>query len=114
MCIPQTHSPLLCTLSLRSAVSRHEETTVRRKTIGVIVIITLSILVAPLAAGTQPRVKVPRIGWLSSGFPPSEADFQRSSFLQGLRELGWVEGQNIVIERRYAEENYDRLPALAA
>jgi putative ABC transport system substrate-binding protein len=94
---------------------RHEKTTVRLKTIGGIVIITLSILVAPLAAGAQPRAKVPRIGWLSFGFPPSEAEAarQQSPFLQELRKLGWVEGQNIAIEWRYAEENDERLRALA-
>jgi putative tryptophan/tyrosine transport system substrate-binding protein len=81
---------------------------------GCLVTLTLSLLAAPLATMAQPRAHVPRIGWLSSGFPPSEADLQRSSFLQGLRELGWVEGQNITIERRYAEEHADRLPALAA
>jgi putative ABC transport system substrate-binding protein len=87
---------------------------VRLKTVGVIVTIILSILAAPLAAGAQPRAKVPRIGWLASGFPPSEAARQQSPFLQGLRELGWVEGQNVVIEYRWAEGNQERLPELAA
>jgi len=83
--------------------------------VGFLVTLALSLLAAPLAATAQPRANVPRIGWLSAGFPPSDDDRQRSSsFLQGLRELGWVEGQNIAIERRYAEENADRLPALAA
>jgi len=82
--------------------------------VGFLVTLALSLLAAPLAATAQPRANVPRIGWLSAGFPPSAADLQRSPFLQGLRELGWVEGQNITIERRYAEENADRLPALAA
>ena len=86
----------------------------RLKTVGVIVTLTLSILAAPLAAGAQPRAKVPRVGWLASGFPPSEAARQQSPFWQGLHELGWAEGQNIAVEWRYAEENYDRLPALAA
>ena len=82
--------------------------------VGFLMTLALSLLAAPLAATAQPRANVPRIGWLSSGFPPSDADLQRSPFLQGLRELGWVEGQNIAIERRYAEENADRLAALAA
>ena len=86
----------------------------RRSAGGLIVTLALTLLVAPLAAVAQPRAKVPRIGWLASGFPPAEADRQRSPFLQGLRELGWVEGQNITVEWRYAEENYDRLPALTA
>jgi len=82
--------------------------------VGCLVTLTLGLFAAPLVATAQPRAHVPRIGWLSSDFPPSDAALQRSSFLQGLRELGWVEGQNIAIERRYAEENADRLPALAA
>lgn len=87
----------------------------RLKTVGVIVTLTFSILTAPLAAGAQPRAKVPRIGVLASGFPPSdEAARQQSPFWQGLYELGWVEGQNIAVEWRYAEEHYDRLPALVA
>jgi ABC-type uncharacterized transport system substrate-binding protein len=92
----------------------HEDSTMRRSAGGLIVTLALTILVAPLAAVAQPRAKVSRIGWLASGFPPAEADRQRSPFLQGLRELGWVEGQNITVEWRYAEENYDRLPALTA
>ena len=79
-----------------------------------LVTLTLGLFAAPLVAMAQPRAHVPRIEWLSSDFPPSDAALQRSSFPQGLRELGWVEGQNITIERRYAEENADRLPALAA
>jgi putative tryptophan/tyrosine transport system substrate-binding protein len=82
--------------------------------VGLLVPLALSLLAAPLAATAQPRANVPRIGWLSSGFPPSAASLQGSPFVQGLRELGWVEGQNIAIERRYAEEHADRLAALAA
>ena len=84
-------------------------------TIRCIMTLMLSLLAASLAVQAQPRAKVPRIGWLSSGFPPADTDRQRSAaFLHGLRELGWVEGQNLAIERRYAEENAERLAALAA
>src|SRR5262245_27258151 len=86
----------------------------RHSAVGFLVTLALSLFVAPLAATAQPRANVSRIGWLSSSFPPSEDDRQRSPFLQGLRELGWVEGQNIAMERRYAEGNADRLPALVA
>jgi len=86
---------------------------VRRTTVGVIVTLTLSILAVPLAASAQPRAHVPRIGWLASGFPPSEAARQQSPFLQGLRELGWVEGYNVVMEYRWAEGHHERLPELA-
>ena len=71
------------------------------------------LLAAPLAAGAQPVGKVPRVGFLrvtsASDRPPL-----LDAFRQRLRELGWVEGQNIVIDYRYAEDRVDRLPDLAA
>jgi ABC-type uncharacterized transport system substrate-binding protein len=79
----------------------------------------LSILVAVvlLALGVrteaqQPK-KVPRIGGLYAGTPSTQLA-RMEAFRQGLRELGYVEGKNIIIEYRYAEGKYDRLPALAA
>ena len=63
----------------------------------------------PLIARAQP-VKIHRIGYLSAGtYNPRLYDF----FRQGLKELGWIEGQNIAIERRYAEGQPDKLPDLA-
>src|SRR5262249_44156628 len=54
------------------------------------------------------------IGVLGLGSPPSASDWkQRSPFLQELRELGWLEGQTIAIEYRWATGHVDRLPALA-
>ena len=58
-------------------------------------------------------MKVPRIGYLSVSSLSDMAD-RIEAFRQGLRELGYVEGKNIVIEWRYAEGKVDRLPALAA
>src|SRR5215510_4121181 len=70
-----------------------------------------------LAAGTfaqgQQATKVPRIGFLSAS-SPSVISARVEAFRQGLRELGYVEGKNIVIEWRWAEGKPDRLPDLAA
>jgi putative tryptophan/tyrosine transport system substrate-binding protein len=66
-------------------------------------------------AAAQPPEKVPRVGYLLGG---SHSDPQRQrlleAFRQGLRELGYMEGQNIAIESRWAEGKDDRFPALAA
>ena len=71
-------------------------------------------LVRPLAAGAQAASLI-RIGLLAPA-SPSEPQVLRlvQAFRQGLRELGYVEGQNIAIEFRWAEGQYDRLPGLAA
>jgi hypothetical protein len=57
--------------------------------------------------------KVHRIGYLASRSAAAATRFVEA-FRQGLRELGWVEGQNIVVEYRFADGNFDRLPNLAA
>jgi putative ABC transport system substrate-binding protein len=71
----------------------------------------LALLATPLA-DAQPAGKVYRVGYLSSGSPTGDTR-ARDAFLEGLRELGWVEGKNIVIEQRFAEGRLDRLPDLA-
>jgi putative tryptophan/tyrosine transport system substrate-binding protein len=80
------------------------------RAVGCIVTLILSLLAAPLVAAQQPA-KVPRIGYLVSRAGPGPND---QGFQDGLRELSYVEGQNIVIERRWAGGNPDRLPDLAA
>jgi putative ABC transport system substrate-binding protein len=65
------------------------------------------------AQAQQPK-KVPRIGFLAATSPTSGSPARSEAFREGLRELGYVEGKNIVIEYRYAEGKLDRLPALAA
>src|SRR5215468_2249290 len=68
----------------------------------------------PLAARAQQQAgKVPRIGFLGLT-SPSDRPTLLDAFRQRLRELGWVEGQNIVIDYRYSEDRVDRLPDLAA
>ena len=63
-------------------------------------------------AEAQQAKKVPRIGYLSSVSPSSESA-QSEAIRLALRELGYIEGQNITIEYRYAEGKVDRLPELA-
>ena len=64
-------------------------------------------------AKAQQREKVYRIGYLSSGKPSPNPDPGFNAFRQRLRELGYVEGQNVVIEYRYAELDATRLSVLA-
>jgi putative ABC transport system substrate-binding protein len=70
----------------------------------------------PLVARAQQAPKAPRIGFLIPGRsePPDAALKTVSGFLQGLQDLGYRDGQNIVIERRFAEWNLDRLREFAA
>jgi putative ABC transport system substrate-binding protein len=68
-----------------------------------------SMVAAPRAVNAQPAARVPRIGFLSDSRQPWDEGFR-----QGLRELGYVVGQNITIEYRYAEGKPERLPGLAA
>jgi len=79
-----------------------------------LIALALALLAAPPAAAQRPA-QVPRIGFLSPG-SPSDPRWQRylEAFRQGLRELGYVEGQTMALEPRWAEEQYDRLPGLAA
>jgi putative ABC transport system substrate-binding protein len=86
---------------------------VRRTIIGFIITCALGCLgVAPLAAVAQPPTHVYRIGYLL-GTPREQEPFLEA-FLEGMRALGYVEGQNLVLESRAAAGQYERLPALAA
>jgi putative ABC transport system substrate-binding protein len=73
-------------------------------------------MAAPLTSFAQAPNKVARIGFLGarSRSTPSNPDALYAAFLQGMRDLGYVEGQNLVIEWRFAEGRYERLPGLAA
>jgi putative ABC transport system substrate-binding protein len=76
------------------------------------VALALGILVLPLASEAQQATKVWRIGYLGYGYPTEARDLE--AFRQRLRDLGYVEGKNLVIESRLAESSFERLPALAA
>jgi len=78
-----------------------------------IILMFASLLGVPLASLGQQPAKVARIGFLEASTPSAIAA-RVEAFRQGLRDLGYVEGKNVVIEYRYAEGNFDRLPALAA
>src|SRR5438093_6030736 len=78
-----------------------------------IIALALSLLWLQLTAAVPQSAKVPRIGVLYPG-SPAAAERWQAMLLQGLHDLGYVEGQNIIFEYRYAEEKPDRLPDLAA
>ena len=75
--------------------------------------LALGVLAAPLAAEAQQAEKVARIGFLASSSAERERNFL-AAFEQGLRELGYVTGKNIVVEPRYVAGRFEELPALAA
>jgi len=79
----------------------------------VAIALAIAFLAPPVAADGQPAAKIPPIGYLGA-FSPSASTPLLEAFRQGLRDLGYVEGQNIFIDYRWAEEKYDRLPGLAA
>ncbi len=73
------------------------------------------VLAAPRGSLAQPQSKGARIGFLYFGSRQSALDTGRyNAFVQGMRELGYVEGTNLVIESRFADGKNERLPALAA
>ena len=77
------------------------------------ILVAVVLLALGVTAQAQQPKKVPRIGFLIGASAPSVAA-RLDAFRQGLRDLGYVEGKNIVIEYRYAEGKSDRLSALAA
>jgi len=82
-------------------------------TVGCLIILTLSLFVTPLATEAQQSGHIPVVGVLRPENPSADFD-PLSAFRQGLRELGYVEGQTIRLAYRFADGQGDRLPALAA
>ena len=97
----------------RSPGGRRERPLLWLRTVGCLVTLACSLLVAPCTPEAQPAKQVHRIGLLNAGSPLS-ARVYVEAFQQGLRALGYVEGQNMVIEYRYAEGQAEQLPELAA
>jgi putative ABC transport system substrate-binding protein len=95
-----------------SIVSDNQKSKIQNlKWVGIAALAVAFVMCAAAAQAQQPT-KVPRIGYLS-GSPPFSIAERIEAFRQGLRELGYMEGKNIVIEWRSAEGKRDRLPALA-
>jgi ABC transporter substrate binding protein len=88
-------------------------TEVLMRVIGLAVVLTLGLTLAPLVAEAQQAQKIHRIGYVWSGTAGSDP-VEVEGLRQGLRELGYIENQNIVIDYRYAEGHVDRLPRLIA
>jgi ABC transporter substrate binding protein len=85
-------------------------------TVGLLLTLVLSLLGVPLAADAQPPTTVPRIGLLSARVTPTPTtpDPNAEAFRQGLRDLGYREGTNILVEYRYAAAQEDHIPSLVA
>jgi putative tryptophan/tyrosine transport system substrate-binding protein len=86
----------------------------RLKPITLVVTLALVILTAPLAVEAQPPTKVHRVGLLLTAFAPSQPSPLFEAFEQTLRDLGYVEGRNVILEYRYAEGSEERLRDQAA
>ena len=80
--------------------------------IALLVVLALGMFAAPAADTAE--TKTPRIGFLLMGSSQAGLKSAFDEFREGLRELGWIENENVVIEYRWAGESSDRLPALAA
>src|SRR5262245_31872980 len=74
--------------------------------------VTVLLFALCLSAEAQQPTKIARIGYLNPGDPVSRT-YRTEAFRQGLKELGYIEGKNIIIEYRFAEAKSDRLPELA-
>jgi len=81
--------------------------------LALVVTLALGILTVPITSGAQQPARIPRVGVLHPGAPATSSHFA-AAFTQGLRELGYREGQNIVVERRFGDAKAERLSDIAA
>jgi putative ABC transport system substrate-binding protein len=84
-----------------------------RKLVGIVAIVTTIAICGAVVQAQQPG-KVPRIGYVESGGNPNSPEASVEAFRQGLRDLGYVEGKNILVEYRYLEGKRDRIPGVVA
>src|SRR6266852_5081746 len=79
----------------------------------VLLCVLSTLYIFPIQTKAQQRAQTPRVGflWNGSASPPSPLVI---SFQQGLRDLGWIDGQNVIVEYRYAEGKPERFDAFAA
>jgi putative ABC transport system substrate-binding protein len=95
---------------------RHDPVPKPLRIMGVYVTLTLGVLVAPVVSEAQVQTNIPRVGVLEPGSSLRAAEASRclTGFQQGLRDLGYVEGHNIILDYRYAEAQPERFSTLAA
>jgi len=86
----------------------------RLRTIGLISTLALGLLAGPLPAEAQQAAKVPRIGYVVTSGDPNNPGYAVEAFRQGLRDLLYIEGNNIVVEYRYLEGKIDQAPRRVA
>jgi putative tryptophan/tyrosine transport system substrate-binding protein len=91
-----------------------EESTMRHSTIGLLVLFGISLLWLPRVATAQQPGTIPRIGYVSGAGDTQNPGPNIREFQKGLRDLGYTEGKNILIEYRYIEGKVDRIPSLVA
>jgi putative ABC transport system substrate-binding protein len=78
------------------------------------ILVAVVLLALGVTAEAQQPTKVPRIGYVSGSGDPQTPGPLVEGFRQGLRDLGYIEGKNILVEYRYVDEGLDRVPGLVA
>jgi hypothetical protein len=97
-------------IQILKSCSDNLKSKIQNRKLGGILAIGATFVICGAAAWAQQPKKIPRIGYLSLSAKPSPRD---EAFVQGLRELGWIDGQTITIESRWAANKPENLGALA-
>jgi putative ABC transport system substrate-binding protein len=100
-------------LGVLNAISDNRKSKIENLKLAGILALALTFAFGGTVAPAQQPTKIPRIGYLSAGNRSAQTA-RIEAFIEGFRELGYVEGKNIVIEWRWAEGKYDRVPELVA